>query len=122
MGKGKSGLNSDGGTTDAWRSKDPKYMRKTEGGVYFYSSESPFPSIDPNTYNKMPKYAQQSVVQLLVNGVSTSGWFMTDKGIIYMNHVNSDFMGEVRAHKKSWVNANGFNGDVDKAVVDDWST
>lgn len=112
--------------TEDWRSEDPKYQEKTAGGVYFYSAPGNFgDAIERDLYNKLPKYAQKAVVQLFGNGVSISGWFMTANGLIYMNHVNSDFWWSVRQHKNDWVSADGFDNtgtNVDRAVVDDWST
>lgn len=110
-------------TTEDWRLEDPKYQEKTLGGVYFYSTPHRFGDhIERNLYNRLPKYAQKSVVQLFGTGVSISGWFMTAEGIIYMNHEKEDFWYEVRRHKADWVDANGFNDDPDDYVVDDWST
>ena len=112
--------------SDDWRSENPKYQEKTLGDVYFYSEPGRFgEAIERKLYDRLPNYAKKAVVQLFGNGVSISGWFMTAKGLIYMNHVNEDFWWSVRQHKNDWVNANGFDNDgghVDQSVVDDWST
>ena len=113
-------------SSEDWRLQDPKYQEKTLGGVYFYTSLGPFgDSIEKHLYDRLPRYAQKSVVQLFGNGTSISGWFMTANGVIYMNHVNSDFWWNVSQHRKDWVSADGFDNsgrNVDDAVVDDWSS
>lgn len=51
---------------EAWRKKDPKFQQKTEGGVYFYSSDNPIwgADIDERLYSKLPSYIKKSVVSL----------------------------------------------------------
>lgn len=102
---------------EAWRSERPEYQEKTAGGVYFYSEPGRFATIEKRLYNRLPKYAQASVVQLDGTDVSISGWFKIDGGLLYMNHEKSNFMAEVRAVRSELRNANGFNGDVDKYVI-----
>lgn len=109
---------------ESWRLENPLYQEKTLGGVYFYSSPGIYvgDSIERNLYDRLPNYAKASVLQLNGTGVSISGWFMTKYGVIYMNHEKGDFFGEVRDHRADFVNANGYNGNVDDDVVADWST
>lgn len=51
---------------DEWRLKDEKFQKKTDGGVYFYSSPNSVygKDIDEKMYDKLPKYIKKSVVQL----------------------------------------------------------
>ena len=107
--------------SEDWRLQDPKYQEKTLGGVYFYAFPGPFGErISRGYYEYLPKYAQKAVLQLDGTGVSISGWFKTVDGIVYMNHLNSDFLWAVRHYgKEKYENANGWDdGDPDKFVTD----
>ena len=106
---------------EAWRNSNPKFQLKTESGIYFWENSSlAGEAIDKKEYEKLPKYAKESVLMLNTNGVSTSGWFKTKDGIAYMNTEKSDWMAEVRYHRKDMVSARGFTGDRED-YTDDWS-
>lgn len=51
---------------ESWRDKKPEFQRKTDGGVYFYSSPNSIygKDIDEKMYDKLPKYIKKAVVQL----------------------------------------------------------
>ena len=128
MGRGtsKTGGGSRATGSESWRDENPKYQEKTLGGVYFYQDRNDAiageGSIDRQLYDRLPQYAQRSVIQLWTNGVSTSGWFAVEGGVAYMNHDNPDFLYEVRRHRRDWVDANGFRGSPDNHVVVEWVT
>lgn len=112
---GRSGNgNRNSSSNESWRNEKLIYQEKTLGGIYFYQSPPSktghnFATIDPNLYKRLPKYAQQSVLSLDSTGVSISGYFMTDEGIVYMNHMPADFWQYVRLFRNRWKNANGKN-------------
>lgn len=124
--------------TSSWRDEDPRYQEKTLGGVYFYNRpdvitkvgnqefRTNHSAIEKSLYDKLPNYAKESVIQLFGNGTSISGWFKIEGGVVYMNHVNSDFLWGVRNYRKrgryKYENAKGFSGSPDKYVIDDASS
>ena len=112
--------------SDDWRLQNPLFQEKTLGGVYFYSAPNlrAGDSIERDLYNRLPKYAQKSVLELHSTGVSISGWFKIAGGVVYMNHEKSDFFWAVRDYgKDKYENANGWNdGDPDKFVTDTYCT
>ena len=124
--------------TSSWRDENPRYQEKTLGGVYFYDRpdvvtkvgnqeyRTSMSKIEKDWYNKLPNYAKESVIQLFSNGTSVSGWFKIDGGVVYMNHLNGDFIWSVRQYRKlgrhKYENANGFSGSPDKYVIDDFSS
>lgn len=118
---GRGASSGRAGGLESWRSENPKFQEKTAGGVYFYDSPSTFGDvIERRIYDKLPKYAKESVVQLNSTDVSISGWFKIDSGIAYLNTTKSDFIPELRGKKSLLRNANGYRGNVDKDTTESW--
>ena len=86
-------------TMSSWRLKNEKFQKKTDGGVYFYSSENSIwgKAIDEKMYDKLPKHIKKSVVMIesrkTGDGNHAEIYYVTKNGVIdwYDEYGLSDF-------------------------------
>ena len=100
---------------EEWRKEQPKYQEKTLGGVYFWESPTTFGDvIEKKYYDKLPQYAQKSVVYLdgvkTYDGLHMSICFVDKEGTItYMDEYGyKDFMWLVQENKAIMGDMNDF--------------
>jgi len=101
---------------NAWRMKNDKYQKKTEGGVYFYSSDKLWgQDIDEKMYDKLPKYIKKSVVMIekrkTGDGIHAEIYYVNKDGKIewFDEYGMGDFMAELKSTNKD-----------DFGLVSDW--
>ena len=102
---------------DAWRRKDPKFQKKTEGGVYFYNNPNSIYGkvIDEKMYDKLPGYIKKSVVMIEARNTADGNhckiYYVDKDGKIqwFDEYGISDFMYELKSGNKE-----------DFGVVSDW--
>ena len=92
---------------DAWRMKAEKYQKKTDGGVYFYSSDKLWgQDIDEKMYDKLPKHIKKSVVMMearkTVDGNHCEIYYVNKDGKIewFDEYGLRDFMAELKSTNK----------------------
>lgn len=101
MGKGTSKANANTAPAkDAWRSQDPKFQEKTEGGVYFYDSPNAIwgQAVDKKLYNSLPSYAKKSVISCdqtqTADGLHCQMYYIDKTGTVqwFDEYGKSDFL------------------------------
>lgn len=105
---------------EEWRKEQPRYQEKTLGGVYFYDSPKSFgEAIEKKYYDKLPQYAQKSVMWIdgskTMDGLHMSMYYVNAEGrVTYLDEYGyKDFMWLVKNAKDDMGNMNDFIYDGD---------
>lgn len=111
---------------EEWRKEQPRYQEKTLGGVYFYDSPHFYgEAIEKKYYDKLPKYAQKSVVYLdgvkTYDGLHMGIYYVNKEGeLVYQDEYGfKDFMWIVKNKKDEMGDMNDFifDGHVNEGKI-----